>query len=80
MLLLSSSLLSLWVHEHDLLEAAEVHLTIELASDDVTKLSNSWQRGKLVLNKDSAPCKSMLGEKSLTGRSFYSFVERSERF
>ena len=42
---------------------------IGLASDDVTKLSNAWQRVKLVLNKDSAPYKSMLGEKSLTGRS-----------
>ena len=37
--------------------------SIGLASDDVTKLSNAWQRGKLVLNKDSAPYKSMLGEK-----------------
>ena len=43
--------------------------TIGLASDDVTKLSNPWQRRILVLNKDSAPYKSMLGEKSLTGRS-----------
>ena len=43
--------------------------TIGLTSDDVTKPSNAWQRGKLVLNKDSAPYKSMLGEKSLTGRS-----------
>ena len=42
---------------------------IGLASDDVTKLSNAWQRGKLVLNKDSVPCKSMLGEKSLAGWS-----------
>ena len=40
-------------------------VSIGLASDDVTKLSNAWQRGKLVLNKDSAPYKSMLGEKSL---------------
>ena len=40
-----------------------------LASDDVTKLSNAWQRGKLVLNKGSVPYKSMLGEKSLTWRS-----------
>ena len=32
-----------------------------LASDDVTKHSNAWQRGKLVLNKDSVPYKSMLG-------------------
>ena len=42
-----------------------------LASDDVTKLSNTWQRGKLVLNKGtgSVPYKSMLGEKSLAGRS-----------
>ena len=43
--------------------------TIGLASDDVTKLSNAWQRAILVLNKDSAPYKSILGEKSLTGRS-----------
>ena len=43
---------------------------IGLASDDVTKLSNAWQRGKLVLNKGSAPYKSMLGEKSLARRSF----------
>ena len=42
---------------------------IGLASDEVKKLSNAWQRGKLVLNKDSAPHKSMLGKKSLTGRS-----------
>ena len=42
---------------------------IGLASDDVTKLSNAWQRGKLVLNKDSAPYKSMLGETSVTGRN-----------
>ena len=40
-----------------------------LASDDVTKHSNVWQRGKLVLNKDSAPYKCMLGEKSLAGQS-----------
>ena len=40
-----------------------------LASDDVRKLSNAWQRGKLVLNKGSAPYKSMLGEKSLTWQS-----------
>ena len=46
-----------------------VSTCIGLASDDVTKLSNAWQRGKLVLNKESAPYKSMLGEKSLTGRS-----------
>ena len=43
--------------------------SIGLASDDVRKLSNAWQRGKLVLNKGSAPYKSMLGEKSLTRRS-----------
>ena len=42
---------------------------IGLASDDVTKLSNAWQRRKLVLNKGSVPYKSMLGEKSLAGRS-----------
>ena len=53
---------------------------IGLASDDVKKLSNAWQRGKLVLNKDRVPYKSMLGKKSLTGRSSLSFVERSERF
>ena len=41
---------------------------IGLASDDVKKPSNSWQRGKLVLNKDCFPYKSMLGEKSLAGR------------
>ena len=39
------------------------------ASDDVTTLGNAWQRGKLVLNKGSAPYKSMLGGKSLTRRS-----------
>ena len=33
------------------------------------KLSNTWQRQKLVLNKGSVPYKSMLGEKSLTWRS-----------
>ena len=48
---------------------ASVRCSIGLASDDVTKLSNAWQRGKLVLNKVSGPYKSMLGEKSLTWRS-----------
>ena len=43
--------------------------SIGLESHDVTKLSNAWQRWKLVLNKDSTPYKSMLREKSLTGRS-----------
>ena len=47
----------------------DIHVAIGLASDDVTKHSKAWQRRKLVLNKDSAPYKSMLGEKSLTGRS-----------
>ena len=47
----------------------ELFVSIGLASDDVTKLSNAWQWGKLVLIKDSAPYKGMLGEKSLTGRS-----------
>ena len=42
---------------------------IGLASDDVTKHSNVWQRWKLVLNKDSVPYKSMLGEKSVIRRS-----------
>ena len=46
---------------------SDIHFgTIGLASDDVTRHSNAWQRWKLVLNKDSAPHKSMLGEKSLT--------------
>ena len=40
-----------------------------LTSDDVTKLSNAWQRRKLVLNKGIIPYKSMLGEKSRTWRS-----------
>ena len=53
---------------------------IGLASDDVRKLSNAWQRGKSVLNKGSAPYKSMLGEKSLSWRSSIFFIERSERF
>ena len=44
-------------------------MSIGLASDDVTKLSNAWQRWKLVLNKGSVPYISMLGEKSLTWRS-----------
>ena len=52
--------------------------TIGLASDDVRKLSNAWQRGKLVLNKGSAPYKSMLGEKSLTWRSSL-FLRREVR-
>ena len=52
--------------------------SIGLASDDVTKLSNAWQRGKLVLNKGSAPYKSMLGEKSLPGRSSL-FLRREVR-
>ena len=47
--------------------ASDAHSTnprpsIGLASDDVTKLSNAWQRGKLVLNKVRPPYKSMLGE------------------
>ena len=52
--------------------------SIGLASDDVTKLSNAWQREKLVLNKGSAPYKSMLGEKSLTWQSS-SFLRREVR-
>ena len=58
-------------NEHAILTRCFVEFicAIGLASDDVTKLSNAWQRGKLVLNKDSAPYKSMLGEKSLTWRS-----------
>ena len=52
--------------------------TIGLASDDVRKLSNAWQRGKLVLNKGSAPYKSMQGEKSLTWRSSL-FLRREVR-
>ena len=36
--------------------------TIGLASDDVTKHSNAWQRGKLVLNK-VAPIQKHAGEK-----------------
>ena len=51
---------------------------IGLASDDVRKLSNTWQRGKLVLNKGSAPYKSMQGEKSLTWRSSL-FLRREVR-
>ena len=51
---------------------------IGLASDDVRKLSNAWQRGKLVLNKGSAPYKSMLREKSLTWRSSL-FLRREVR-
>ena len=55
-----------------------LHHTIGLASDDVTKLSNTWQRGKLVLNKGSVPYKSMLEEKSLTWRSSL-FLRREVR-
>ena len=54
--------------------------SIGLASDDVTKLRNAWQRGKLVLNKVSAPYKSMLGKSLSLGEALYFFVERSERF
>ena len=47
---------------------------IGLASDDATNLSNTWQWGKLVLNK-------ACWEKSLSmDEALYSFVERSERF
>ena len=55
-------------NEHAILTRCFVEFicAIGLASDDVTKLCNAWQRGKLVLN---APYKSMLGEKSLTWRS-----------
>ena len=53
-------------------------MPVGLASDDVTKLSNVWQRGKLVLNKGSVPYKSMLGEKSLTWRSSL-FLRREVR-
>ena len=52
---------------------------IGLASDDVTKLGNAWQRGKLVLNKVGAPYKSMLGKSLSLGDALYLFVERSER-
>ena len=54
--------------------------TIGLASDDVTKHSNAWQRGNLVLNKGSAPYKSMLGESLSLGEALYFFVERFEWF
>ena len=50
------------------LQVQQLDHDIALASDDVTKHSNAWQRGKLVLNKDSVPYKSMRGE-SLTGWS-----------
>ena len=54
---------------------------IGLASDDVRKLSNAWQRGKLVLNKLAAPHTKACWEKSLSlGEALYFFVERSERF
>ena len=52
---------------------ASTQSTTGVASDDVTKLSNTCQRGKLVLNKDSAPYNRMLGEKSLTGQSSFFF-------
>ena len=55
-----------------------LHFIIGLASDDVTNLSNAWQRGKMVLNKGSVPYKSMLGEKSLTWRSSL-FLRREVR-
>ena len=54
--------------------------TLGLASDDVTKHSNAWQRKNLVLNKDSAPYKCMRGESPSLGEALYSFLERSERF
>ena len=57
-------------------------VSIGLASDDVTKLSNAWQRGKLVLNtaKEASHSKACW-EKSLSlGEALYYFVERSERF
>ena len=55
-------------------------LAIGLASDDVRKLINAWQRGKLVLNKGSAHTKACW-EKSLSlGEALYFFVEKSERF
>ena len=53
---------------------------IGLASDDVTKHSNAWQRGNLVLNKGSAPYKSMLEESLSLGEALYFFVERFEWF
>ena len=54
---------------------------IGLASDDVTKQSDAWQRGKLVLNKDCIPSyKSMLGERRSLVEGLYSFVKKSERF
>ena len=53
---------------------------IGLASDDVTKLSNAWQRGTLVLNKGSNPYKKCW-EKSLSlGKALYFFAERSKKF
>ena len=54
--------------------ASHYEQEIGLASDDVTNLSNTWQRGILVLNK-------ACWEKSLSmGEALYSFGERSEWF
>ena len=71
------NLLSAWL-PNALAFSASYSGVIGLASDDVRKLSNAWQRGKLVLNKGSAPYKSMLGEKSLTRRSSL-FLRREVR-
>ena len=62
------------------MSSVAVHKHIGLASDDVTKHSNAWQRGKLVLKK-IAPHTKACWEKSLSvGEALYSFLERSERF
>ena len=56
---------------HIFFNIISMHQPIGLASDDVTKLSTAWQQRKLVLNKDRAPYKSMLGENSLPGGSSF---------
>ena len=65
----TSLLLNLFIVVHYKLAQCLLLSHIGLASDDVAKLSNAWQRRKLVLNKGTVPYKSMLGEKSLTGQS-----------
>ena len=55
-------------------------LTIGLASDDVAKLSNAWQRGKLVLNKGSAHTKACWEKVSHLAKLFISSQRGSNGF
>ena len=59
----SACVLEIWTESRFFSLLTKWHMG--LASEEVTKQSNAWQRGKLVLNKDRATYKSMLRGKSL---------------